>query len=135
MFKHEEAQWRAIHLLYFLATGNEATEEQELLLPKLMCDCPIDAFVLTHFELSDQEKEECHHLLETLIKNWSVLKKTSVKGLQTTFIQREGMLSRDGNVWLVQIERTSLDILLERLNWSISNIKLPWNDYLIQVKW
>lgn len=134
-FKHEEAQWKAIHLLHYLATGQAVTEEQELLLPKLMCDCPLDAFVMTHFELDVQEKEECDHLLKMLIKNWPVLKKTSVIGLQQTFIQRAGMLSKDGNIWSIQIERASHDILLERLNWSISNIKLPWNDYLIQVKW
>lgn len=134
-FKSEATQWNAIHLLHYLATGKETTEEQELILPKLMCNFPVDDFVMTHFELSEIEKEECHHLLETIIKNWPVLKKTSVKGLQQTFIQRDGMLSKAGGIWSIQIERVSLDILLDRLNWSISNIKLPWNDYLIQVKW
>lgn len=134
-FKQEAAQWKAIHLLHYLCTGEEKTEEQELILYKLFCQLPIDAFVPTKFELSDMEKEECEHLLETVVKNWPVLKNTSNKGLRDTFLKRAGILSKDDNGWLIQIERKSLDILLDRLNWSISNIKFPWNNYLIKVKW
>jgi contractile injection system tape measure protein len=134
-FKNDEAKWKAIALLSFLSTGEEKAEEHEIGLLKILCNLSLTEFVPTHFELTDTEQKECVNLLEAVVKNWSVLKNTSIEGLRQSFIQRDGILEKKPEDWLISIERKAHDILLDRLNWSISNIKLPWNDYLIQVKW
>ena len=134
-FENEKKAWKAIHLLQYLCTGEEEQEEFEFLLHKILCGLKPDDFVPTQSDLTELEKEECINLLEVLIKNWPVLKNTSVQGLQKTFIQRQGVLSKGHDGWELKIERKGYDIVLDRLTWPIALIKLPWNDYLIHVKW
>ena len=134
-FKSENQQRKAIHLLQYLSYGEEAIEELEFLLNKLLCGMSFDGFVSSQLELTATEKEECDHLLSSLIQNWPVLKNTSAQGLRQTFLQRQGVLTKNHKGWLLQIERKAYDIVLDRLTWPIALIKLPWNDYLIHVKW
>ena len=52
-----------------------------------------------------------------------------------TFFQREGSLRKDGNDWILTVEKKAFDILLEQIPWSFRTVKLPWNKYVIHVEW
>lgn len=134
-FKDETTQWKAVHLLAEISFGEERPEEEDFLLNKIICGLRPEDFVPPEFDLTETEKEECTHLLQVLISNWPVLKKTSLVGLQKTFIQREGILSKKHDGWEVQIERKAFDIVLERLTWPIAVIRLAWLNDTIHVKW
>jgi len=136
----EPDQHRAVHLLHYLATGAENPEEPVLLLPKLLCgmppELPPDALLLEESPLTEQEKTEARRLCEAIIKNWPILKNTSVEGLQNSFIRREGLLyNKDNKTILLRMERLGQDVLLDTLPWTISVIKLPWMDFQLQVEW
>ena len=105
------------------------------LVAKLLCGLAVEDFVPLQLDLTETEREECEHLLEVVIRNWKVLKKSSVASLRGGFILRSGLLTTEQSGWLLQVERTGLDILLDRLPWPLSVIKLPWNDYILNVKW
>ena len=45
------------------------------------------------------------------------------------------ILSRLDKDWLLQIERKTMDVLLDNIPWSYTKIFLPWNPYLITVEW
>ncbi len=138
IWRSEEHQYRAVHLLHFLATGAECPEEPALLLPKILCGMPTDAPLPADMPLSDAEKAESICLLEAVVRNWPALKNTSPDGLRQAFLQRRGSLNAHldaDQTRLLRIERQGQDILLDRLPWSFSVIRLPWMTEVVRVEW
>jgi flagellar biosynthesis GTPase FlhF len=134
-FKSEEGAFRATHLLQYLATGESATPEHELSLNKILCGLDLNEPVPYEVELSVNEKEECDNLLKVVLERWEVLKTTNIEALREGFLNRDGRLAFKGNGWNLFIERTTLDVMMDRLPWSISIIKIPWREDLIYVEW
>lgn len=137
VFTGLEQQYRGIHLLHFMATGEENPEEPSLVIPKILCGLPVDEPVPLEIMLRETEKNECTNLLKAMIHNWPALKSTSPDGLRQAFLQRAGLLSwSEGRMaWLLRPERQAQDLLLERLPWGYSVIKLPWMPAMVQVEW
>ena len=49
---------------------------------------------------------------------------------------RPGKLTLRGDRdWLLQVESSGCDVLLDQLPWSISTIRLPWMESLLWVEW
>ncbi|MUG97772.1 hypothetical protein F7734_37875 [Scytonema sp. UIC 10036] len=135
-FRDQMAQERAVYLLYYLATQQTDAPEYELVLPKLLCGWSLDEAIAREVELPATALDEGEHLLQTAINYWQALKNTSPDGLREGFLQREGKLTRNNNgTWKLQIERQSIDILLSRLPWGLSVVKLPWMDDILIVDW
>jgi hypothetical protein len=134
-FINDEAKFRAIHLLQYLATEQEETPENDLLFNKILCGTDIYEPIPLGFKITENEIEECNALLQSVIDNWTALKNTSIHTLRTTFLQKEGILSKQTNGWKLYIERTTIDVLLDRLPWGISMILLPWSNKMIYVEW
>lgn len=127
---------RAICLLQYLATGRTGAMEHELPLNKLLCGVPLGQPLNRQIRLTKNEKTEADNLLRAVVQHWSALGSTTPEGLRGTFLCREGKLanSPDG-AWLLRVEQRSFDVLLADLPWSISAIKLPWMDGLLNVEW
>ncbi|HSO86555.1 MAG TPA: contractile injection system tape measure protein [Draconibacterium sp.] len=134
-FKSQSDAFKAIHLLQFIATGNETSPEEDLTLNKILCGLDIAEPVTKNAELSVEEKEECIYLIKTVLERWKALKTTNPSALRDTFIQREGILKQAGQSWNLTIERNTFDVMLERLPWSISFVKLPWCEQILYVEW
>lgn len=126
----------ALQLLHFLCTGQTPAPEYELVLPKLLCNIPLEDPVASDIVLTDNDKDEANSLLESAIRWWEALRSTSPDGLRGTFLCRPGKLSvRGDGDWLLQVERQSYDILLDHLPWGISAVKLPWMERMLWVEW
>ncbi|MFM9946765.1 MAG: contractile injection system tape measure protein [Saprospiraceae bacterium] len=134
-FLDHDAQQRGIHLVQFLATGEENLPEYRLLLPKLLCGLPFDIPIERDIVLTEAEKTEADALLKAIIGHWSVLGNTSIAGLREGFIDRTGKLTHTQNGPLLQVEQRTPDILLSRLPWGIGMIKLPWMREMLRVEW
>jgi hypothetical protein len=134
-FKNKACQQRAIGMLHFMATGQTTASEFALVIAKLLCGYPLKEPVLMEFEFSEEELEEALHLLTVVIGKWEVLKRTSIEGLREGFLQRKGKLTEQESGILLQVERGSIDLLLDQLPWNISMIKLPWMNRLLRVDW
>lgn len=137
VFISEETQTKAVHLLHFLAGGQENPEEPVLTLPKILCGMALETAIPAEVILSDAEQEEATALLEAVVRNWPALKNTSAGGLREGFLQRTGQISwhESRQCWLLQVERQAQDLLLEHLPWTISVIRLPWMEGMVQVEW
>ncbi|HTO14887.1 MAG TPA: contractile injection system tape measure protein [Edaphocola sp.] len=134
-FKNDECQVKGIQLLHFLATGLEQAEEEDLILPKILCGVAIQEFILIPKMLEQQKKEECNILLQSVIEYWQVLKNTSVDGLRNSFLQRTGRLKEDNQQYILEVEDSGIDILLDKVPWGFRNFKLPWMKKPIQTQW
>jgi hypothetical protein len=143
-FRDDEARWKAVHLLQWLVFGDrvskgeneEEISEHEFILNKILCGMDIAEPVPVNFGLSDEEKLKSEEFLLAIMKNWPALERSSVHALRTTFLEKEGRLQREGSNWNLFIPRNSaVDILIDRLPWAISMIRMPWDKTVIYVEW
>jgi hypothetical protein len=134
-FKNADSVFKAIHLLQFIATGEETAEETDLVLNKILCGVDVSEPVPKSVHLSEEEKEECIFLLKTVLERWEALRTGNPAALRDTYLRREGILKRSGSSWNLVIERNTFDIMLERLPWSVSLVKLPWCEQILYVEW
>jgi Contractile injection system tape measure protein len=134
-WKSKDSQYQAVHLLKYLTTGSKKTPEYSLTLEKLICGIAIEEPIPLDVGLEEQQMDQAHELLASVIEHWQALKNTSVDGLRGAFLRRDGLITRKNDDWLLQVERKTLDVLLDSIPWGYSTITLPWNGYLIHVEW
>jgi hypothetical protein len=131
----EETHARSLLLTQYLVTGGDEYPEFDLFLNKLLTGYPLDTSLPVDTKLSAFEQTEAADLLQAVINHWRALKNTSVPGLQTTFLQREGKIIQKESGWLLQVEQKAFDILLDKIPWGFSTIKTPWMDEILSVEW
>ncbi|MDQ6969604.1 MAG: contractile injection system tape measure protein [Mariprofundus sp.] len=134
-FVAEAERMRAVHLLQYLATGQQKSPECQLLLNKVLCGWPVEKSLDDSITLSMKEELESEQLLLTLVSHWSALKNTSIEGLRMSFMQRNGKLMPTESGWRLSVERQAHDMLLEQLPWTLSIIRLSWMDKPLFVDW
>jgi hypothetical protein len=134
-FKDHNAALRAVHLLQYLATGNTSTHEYALVFNKLLCGMQVNESIGTKIKLTKKERSEADQLIADAITHWKALKNTSVSYFRSAFLEREGILTRNEQGWLLRVERKPYDMLLESLPWGLSMIKLPWTKEMFNVEW
>lgn len=134
-FRSEAHRHRALHLLAHLVGQKPFSTETSLLLPKILLGLPPEAPVQRRVRLSRTEKNEARALLEAVVEHWSALKNTSPEALQAEFFQREGRLEHRETGWHLTVEQRASDVLLGRLPWGISLVRLPWMAEWLHVTW
>ncbi len=127
--------WRAMAVLHYLVWGSQQGHEYEMLLSKILCGIeplhPIEEVLPP----GDKDIHETEEMLNGLIQHWSALKNTSIDGLREAFLQREGKLTMQEGEWVLQVERKTIDILLEHLPWTIGYIRHPWMTKTLRTEW
>ncbi len=134
-WRDKAAQYRAVQLLKYLSAGLRKTPEHALTLEKLCCGVAIEEPIPLDAGLETYQLDEAQTLLTAVIKHWKVIKNTSTDGLRETFLKRDGIITKRPDGWLLQVERKTLDVLLDNIPWGYSTVAPPWNDYLIHVEW
>ena len=134
-FINTELQEKALGITQYLVTGEEYMEEHKLLLNKIFTGRPLGMPVRSRFYFSELEKQECDQLLHSVIRNWPVLKNTSIAGLRETFLERTGRLQIKENECFLRIERSGVDVLLDQLPWTLNVIRFPWIKQILYVEW
>jgi hypothetical protein len=133
--RDEAAASRAVHLLQYLIDGRTDSPEPLLALNKVMCGMPIAAPVEREIEATDLERETCDMLLRSIVENWPILRNTSIAGLRETFLQRDGKLTYGEVGWRLQVQRKTLDILVDQVPWSIGVVFHAWMPAALHVTW
>jgi hypothetical protein len=126
---------RAMLLIHHLSTGALTADEDELLLPKVLCGVPVEMPIERCTPITDFERDEANGLLRAVIQYWDALRTTTPDGLRGNFLTRLGRLDLHDSEWLLRVERESHDILLDHLPWGFSHFKLPWMDRILRVEW
>ena len=133
--RDEAAASRAVHLLQYLVDGRTDRPEPLLVLNKLLCGLPISTPIERDIEPSETEREACDTLLRSMIENWPIVRGTSVAGLRETFLQRDGKLTLGEGGWRLQVQRKTLDVLVDQVPWSIGIVFHPWMPSALHVTW
>jgi Contractile injection system tape measure protein len=131
-----DAQESAVGLLRQLSHGSAESAEYELSFCKVLAGLPVDYSIAPTAPPTEAQTALVQALIEAAIQHWTALGTCSVEGLQETFLKRKGRLSRrsDGH-WLLQPERQTVDILLDRLPWGYGLVRLPWMGVMVWVEW
>lgn len=125
----------AICLLQYIVTNNDQFREHELVLPKILCGVDLEDLVDTNQKITTAHKKEIEGMLMAVIGHWEAIKDTSIDGFMESFIRRSGKLVFTDNQIQLTVERKAYDILLDRIPWNISTIKLPWMQLLLKTEW
>ncbi len=134
-FHDEMARHKAICALQYLC-DEEDTElfEGTLSLNKVLCGASLED-VVPLIPLSEEEKKMAEGLLHSVIQRGPHWKNLSLEGFRASYLCRQGSLRiRDGH-WLLQVQKETYDITLEKLPWGFNTIKLPWMNEIILVEW
>jgi hypothetical protein len=134
-FRTPELASRAVHLLQYMATGEEQPPEHLLPLNKLLCGIPIFEVVERDIILTLREKEEAQALLEAVVQHWEKMKNFSVDALRESFLKRHGKLSPGDVSWSLKVEPAGFDILMDTLPWKLGMVKFKWMEKLLIVEW
>lgn len=123
------------HILHYLATGEEEDFEFALIFEAFLCGISIREPLPKSVPLTDEIKNECHEVLASVLEHWTALKSSSIPLLQQSFLQRQGKLMLNEEAPRIIVERSGVDILLDKIPWSIGILKLPWHDTMTYVEW
>lgn len=134
-FISEAEAIQATALLWYLQSGEDELKEWEAAFCKILCGLEVETHIPENVTLSMPEKKECDELLKTVLAYWTALRTEDINLLRGSFLNREGKIVWKDDHWLLQVERTGIDILLDKLPWGYGTIKLPWLQHLIYVEW
>jgi hypothetical protein len=134
-FADAAARSKGVHLLEYLASGREDAPEEELLLNKVLCGMPFEAALEREVALTDEDKALCGTLLQAVVKHWPSMQNTSADWLRQVFLLREGRLQKEDTGHILAVESKAQDILLSRLPWGFSTIKLSWMEGMLHTRW
>ena len=135
-FADKEKQERAAHLLQYIVDESEEQPAEHLLpLNKLLCGLDPSEPLGRWLALTEEEKNEAALFIASVKAQWPQMKNTSLETFKRTFIRREGLLSRKDEHWQLQVKFAAVDVLLKKLPWGVSTVKLPWIEGILFVKW
>jgi len=135
-FKDTGAMIRAVFILQRLvADTKKEYKEHELAFNRILAGCPFCVPLPETLELTADEIWAVESMLAGVKAHWSKLKTTSMKGFQSSFIERPGRLEQREDKWVLYVEERAYDILLDAIPWSFRQIRLPWLKKNISVVW
>jgi hypothetical protein len=133
--KELEDKELAVQLLHFIATGKENDWEHTMLFEKFLCNMPLDSPLIKKSLITKKHKKEVTELLNAVLENWKALGNSSIELLRNEFLSRPGKLFQDNVSPRLVVERKTQDILLDRISWNISIVKLPWSKQILYATW
>ena len=82
MFKSENLQENAVHIVQYIVNGLTSNEEHHLVLNKLLCGLEINAVVSEGITLSTNDKKIITGMLTAMIEHWPAVGGKFYRGVQ-----------------------------------------------------
>lgn len=128
-------QCRAAHLLHWLGSGEMQDHEFEMVMAKTLCGIPLAMPLQQPVTLSKKEINEITLMVGSAIEHWTIVGNISLAGLREGFLSRAGKLQIKDQKQHLYLEQNAIDILLDKLPWPLSMIKLSWMPEILRVNW
>lgn len=134
-FINQAAAKRAALLLQYLIDPQLEFSEAELPLNKILCGIELSEPLEKQLDITVHEQAECDKLFQAVIAHWPVIGRVSKHYWKEQFLLRNAVIRDRDAHWLIQVERSTHDILMDSRSWPISVIRLPWLEKYISVEW
>lgn len=131
----QAAPFKAVQLLSYLSYGPGEMPEYRLAFHKILTGMDVATPLPAESPLLPEETATCTELLEAVVRHWTALRNTGADGLREGFLLRNGKIEQTPNGLKLDVERLAQDVLLARLPWGFSTIRLPWLEPLLTVNW
>ena len=128
-------QMKAVNYLQYLVTESENTEENLLLLNKILTGIPLKSPISQNFPITEEEKQLANSLIKSAISHWPAAGATEISGFRGNWLLRDGFLVETDTYWELTVDRRAYDILLNSSPFSFSIIKYPWMTKPLRVTW
>ncbi|WP_119078621.1 contractile injection system tape measure protein [Chitinophaga alhagiae] len=130
-----ELHSRAVHLLAFMADGEEQAPEYNMALHKLLCGIPLNEPVEKNVWLTEQEKQAAVAGVDALAAAYGLGR----QGFRNLLLRRNGKLRFAGGEWVLTVlpqtgaeEQLSGPALPDA---TPQPLQLPWMQHLVTVQW
>ena len=134
-FKDDNSKALAVSLLNYAVYGSYTVPPTEKSVAQLLCGLDPDIGTIEEHEPSDELKTLANSLLAGVIANWNAIGHTTPDGLRASFLIRQGTLSDGEEGPQLAVENSAYDVLLDKLPWGYTTVKLPWMKLPLHVKW
>lgn len=125
----------AVRALASLASADPAPPEFTLSLAKILAGWDPDDPIDLDAPLPPAILREGDVLLDAVLEQATALGAPDRARFRRTFLARRAALGTEHGTWILQVERREEDVLLDRLSWSWSWVKLPWMPHPLRVTW
>lgn len=134
--KNPEQALRAVHLLQYIVTKRTHTPEEELTLNKLLCGVPLSSPVPAGLDdMTEQERQTADMIIKAATGNWTAMKNTSVDNFRVTFLQRGGRITETSEAFVLRVNSSPLDLLLQTMPWAMGILRYSWMPKMVTVEW
>lgn len=130
-FKSLECKIRAVFAFQYIS----GVVDKQSSFERILVNLPSDVSLPSSMELTEEEKQMCDNLLQSVLSNWEKMRNASVKAFQESFLMRRGVLKIQELKYLIKPEGRAFDTLLDSLPWGFHIIRFPWMDKAIFVEW
>ena len=134
-FKDDSSRALAISLLNYTVYGSYTVPQTKISIVQMLCGLDPAIGPVEECELSDEQKTLANSLLAGVIANWNAIGHSTPDGFRASFLIRQGTLSDSEEGPLLSVENSAYDILLDKLPWGYTTVKLPWMKSPLHVKW
>jgi len=135
MFVSEGNRLLGLALLRYAVFGDYKIPPCQSFMMNLLCNFEGSYSPKELPEVSNEQKKMVNGLLSAVVQNWGALGSTSADGLRSSFLVRAGRIEDGENGLVLKVATSAYDMLLEKLPWGYSTVKLPWMKSKIDVKW
>ncbi|MEO9481948.1 MAG: contractile injection system tape measure protein [Ekhidna sp.] len=134
-FLSSNKQEMAVLLLQYLMLDEPPLNEHHLPLNKILCGLDVGHPIRTDIQINRKDREVIHGLIDAVIGYWSAIGHSTIEGFQGSWLWRKGKLENKEECWELKVEQNSYDMLLDRLPFTLSPIKLSWMEKPLIVEW
>jgi hypothetical protein len=134
-WRNPDTASRAVHLTQYLVDGRTSAPEPRLLFNKVLCGLDPATPIARSIDLTAAEEAACNALLAAILANWTTISTSSVEALRETFLQRQGKLKLVPGHNALQVERKTVDVLVDRIPWNFHLVFNPWMAEPLHVIW
>ena len=134
-WRNPDTASRAVHLTQYLVDGRTSAPEPRLLFNKVLCGLDPATPIARSIDLTGAEEGACNALLAAILANWTTISTSSVEALRETFLQRQGKLKLVPGHNALQVERKTVDVLVDRIPWNFHLVFSPWMTEPLHIIW
>lgn len=126
---------KAAQVLRYVVYGEYAAAPPPGPLENILCGLPLNTPHSPEATIGQDSKNVVEQMLQSIVHHWKALGATSVQGLRSAFLCRTGRLEFHNESWQLLVENGAYDVLLDRIPWGITPLKLPWMPQALHVSW
>lgn len=125
----------AVHTLHYVATSQECAADYALLFEKYLIGLPMGMPIDRERPLSEHIKKEVGLMFEALKQNWTIMSGSSNALIQNEYLKRNGKLFIDSDTHRLVVKREAIDLLIDKIPWTISMVRFPWKKEMLYTDW